>query len=133
MIRRILILSFALLFVPRTQESASTGSSANWSAFLDGNKLLAECEGKYEANKNYCLGYIAGVGDSFLTLTYSLQVTKQGGNASICLPTNATVKQLMDVSLKYAREHPEERHMSASYLIIAAWSESFTCGEKKPS
>ena len=98
---------------------------------MDGNMLLAECENEYIAKQNYCLGYIAGTADSFRTLRFALQVTKQGGNPTICLPKNATLKQLTDVSLKYVREHPETRHLSADYLATVAWSESFRCEEKK--
>jgi hypothetical protein len=131
MIRKILPLSLGLLFLlPRTMPQ-ETEKQISWSAFEDGNKLLAECENGYIANKNYCLGYIAGTADSFKTLRFALEVTKQGGNPTICLPKNATLQQLRDVFLKYVREHPETRHLSADYLATAAWSESFRCEEKK--
>src|SRR6266851_9857577 len=110
MIRKILPLSLGLLFLlPRTMPQESE-KQISWSAFMDGNMLLAECENEYIAKQNYCLGYIAGTADSFRTLRFALQVTKQGGNPTICLPKNATLKQLTDVSLKYVREHPETRH-----------------------
>jgi Rap1a immunity proteins len=106
---------------PTPQEDLSV------SAFEDGNELLRFCEDKSDSATSFCLGYIVGTADDFKWTKSLLKFSKLGGQGGTCLPERVTPQQLIDVFLKFARNHPEERHKPAQYMITMAWGESFPC------
>jgi len=95
-----------------------------------GNDLLESCEsgGHSEQaffNQAFCLGYITGVTD----------IDGVDGSAfperrRSCVPENVTNGQVKDVVVKYLKEHPEERHIQASILIVKAVAQAFPCKSK---
>jgi len=93
----------------------------------DGNQLLEFCEGKSNFDTDICVGYITGSADHFTYTKALLKFAKQGGEGGTCLPERATPQQLTAVFVKYAKNHPEDRHLPARYMIAMAWAEAFPC------
>jgi hypothetical protein len=62
--------------------------------------------------------YVEGVSDSS-------DAMRAINNSSSCSPTGAPIKQIADVVLKYLNQHPEQRHLSASMLVITAIGEAW--------
>jgi 2-methylcitrate dehydratase PrpD len=89
---------------------------------MTGNKLLEECEATEPFRQAFCLGYIMGVTD----------VDGMDGAAfperrRTCVPEDVTNGQLLDILVKYLKNHPEERHYSAAVLAIKAITKAFPC------
>src|SRR5436190_1415229 len=83
-----------------------------WADFQTGNELLQACEG---TDRLLCRGSVMAIAD---VLDYQMDA---------CVPIRATVGQLVDVVVKYLREHPKDRHHAAAALIITALPEAFPC------
>lgn len=132
MLQRMLMSFFAFYFVATgtAQQAEVRRENATLSGtFISGNKFLDD--GEDNGGKLFCLGYIAGTADQLTTEREAHETLKEPGNSHICLPGGVSLQQLTDVALKYVRNHPETRHLSASYSIIMAWGESFGCQETK--
>ena len=74
----------------------------------------------------YCMGYIAGIADTIMSL--------HGSNYygySICLPQEVTLGQLTDLTRSFLSSHPGQRHFTANSLVAAALDESFPCRKKE--
>ena len=83
--------------------------------FYNGNQLLEFCnstKGSFE--RGLCGGYIAGIADKTDSTTY-------------CIPSKATVCELIDVVKLWLRDHPEKRHLSGGVLVAEALKEKFPC------
>ena len=89
--------------------------------FLTGNNLLDTCE----ESDGACLGYVMGVADR-ISSEQALPKAKQ----VICVPVEATGKQVKDVVVKYLRSQPEQRHLPAPALVWNALQKSFPCSKK---
>jgi hypothetical protein len=126
MLTKILIVGSVLSFLA-TGSVSQEKSTPQVQAFQTGNQLLEFCEGKSDADTDFCVGYITGSADHFTFTKALLKFAKQGGEGGTCLPERATPQQLADVFVKYAKNHPEERHLPAQYVISAAWHEAFPC------
>ena len=125
MVKNILIVALALasLSIAGVPQKSPAPQQLNVDQFQNGNQLLEFCEDNGEtASTNFCLGYISGTADH-LRLT-RVAVHSTGGT---CLPKTSTPRQLTDVFVKYAKNHPEERHKPAQMLVIGAWREAFPC------
>jgi hypothetical protein len=85
----------------------------------DGNYLWANCDSREDAKQLYCLAYITGVSDAVRIA------------GSFCPPDNATYGQSKDVVIKYLRDHPEERHYAAAFLVGYALGSVFPCKPKQ--
>ena len=84
--------------------------------FASGNKIFADCSApNSSAQRSICLGYIAGMADA-------LEIAKLW-----CPPEGVTVGQTVDIVMKYLREHPEERHLTASGEGGLALAIAFPC------
>ena len=79
--------------------------------FIDGNKLLDDCEGGNVA----CSGYIAGISDAHGTF-----VGWGDMGPKFCVPKGVTVGQLMKVAVKHLNDFPEALHYNASGLVSQA-------------
>jgi Rap1a immunity proteins len=111
MMRRVMLVAVALssLVIPE----------ADAAAYIDGNKLLDECENvPSEFLKGTCYGYVVGVQDAVDGLHWFC--VPEGSNGVVA-------KQLVDVVKVYLRDHPERRHYSASSLVTEALEEKFPC------
>ena len=87
-----------------------------------GNSLLETCSSVGKADELFCLGYIGGVAD-----VDGLEGATFPERQRSCVPDNVSNGQLMDVVVKYLKEHPEERHMLAAILIVEALTKAFPC------
>lgn len=88
-------------------------------SFIDAKMLSDACED--EASKSLCLGFVAGVADSFDCADTNFGYTWDRDQY------NVTVGQLKKVSEKYLRDHPESLHLAAASLVARALSEAFPC------
>ena len=52
---------------------------------------------------------------------------------NVCLPTNATVRQVIDVVKKYLVDSPAERHYLAYSLVGTALNKAFPCANAPPA
>jgi hypothetical protein len=102
------------------QQLPSEGPSKGFS-FADGNKLLQLCQSEDTADVMWCAGYISATASA----AQSDWVLKNS-SLKVCLPSNVTLKQLIDMAVKYLKEHPEKRHYDAFGLVVASWS-PFAC------
>jgi hypothetical protein len=83
--------------------------------FMDGNDLLSECDSESPMQKSICLGYMQRTADM-------LSASKE-----LCMAENVTARQVMDITIKWLRDHPESRHYTASTEIYRALVPSFPC------
>jgi hypothetical protein len=88
-------------------------------AYTDGNVLFADCQ---VADSFACLSYIIGAVDQLLYVQYAL-----GGNRIVCIPPNVPQGQVRDIVIKYLADKPEERHVRAASVVVAALSAAFPC------
>jgi hypothetical protein len=111
MMRRAMLVAVAL--------SSLVVQEADAAAYIDGNKLLEECENvQTEFWQGTCDGYVVGVQDAL------------DGLRLFCVPEGSSgvvAKQLVDVVKLYLRDHPESQHYSASSQVTEALKEKFPC------
>jgi Rap1a immunity proteins len=106
-----------------------------------GNAYLRECsviekdlKDLTQADMKYvfaCLGYTEGVMDGAMAeAAVVLGPTDNSQNqlAPFCVPSEADNGQLVRITLKYIRKHPEEAHKPGFVQIIRALREAFPCG-----
>jgi hypothetical protein len=110
-----------------SQEKSTPRENLSVHTLQDGGQLLSFCENKADARTDFCLGYITGTANHFTLTNALLKFAKRGGEGGTCLPERAPPRQLIDVFVKYARNHPEERQIPAQYMIGSAWHEAFPC------
>jgi hypothetical protein len=86
-------------------------------SFVSGNDLYEKCNSESgTVSHGICGGYITGIADLL------------NNAGKLCIPHQmVTVRQLLDIVVKYLREHPEERNISASLLVVLALHDSFPC------
>jgi hypothetical protein len=84
--------------------------------FVTGNKLLRWCED--DVLLPLCQGYIVGVADSKM---------------KHCPMTNATMKQIGQIVVKYAKQMPEYLHGPADVIVHSILSAAFNCEMHKKS
>jgi hypothetical protein len=102
------------------QQVPSQGQPKGFS-FADGNKLLQFCQSEDSADVMWCAGYISAAASA----SQSDWVLKNS-SLKVCLPSGVTLKQLIDMAVKYLKDNPEKRHYDAFHLVVASWS-SFAC------
>jgi hypothetical protein len=107
------VIFLLLIGVPSNAQRVSTRT---------GNDLLEFCESKKEFEQAFCLGYITGVTDMEGMNTAAFPDRQRS-----CISTIVTNGQLIDVVLKYLKDHPEERHMLAAVLIVKSMAQAFPC------
>ena len=103
----------------------SSSAHAQRVSTTTGNDLLESCESTGHFEQAFCLGYITGVTDL------------DGADGSVfperrrsCVAENVSNGQVRDVVVKYLKDHPEERHIQASILIVKAMAQAFPCKTK---
>lgn len=99
-------------------------------AYMNGNRLLEQCEAGTQQEKLFCSGYVAGVMDGQITLFNSLNAaTKaQGNSTGYCLPKGGIeVGQGVRVMIKWLKDHPEKLHVAGDILIGMALEDAFPC------
>lgn len=86
--------------------------------FQDGNKLYEFCTSKNDGKLAICIGYVEGAADA-LEGFRSMQGMPQ------CVRNGVTGRQLIDVAIRYWRDHPERRDYAAATSVISAVSDAF--------
>ena len=99
---------------------------------MDGNELLKSCEDGIkmlennssadEFNAGACKGFILG---SLQIHSVYTDIYKQ--KAYYCLPPNPSVGQLVRITTKYLKAHPEFLHYGAALSVHNAMIEAFPC------
>jgi hypothetical protein len=89
-----------------------------------GNDLLESCESN-DFKQAFCLGYITGVTDLDGADGSAFPERRRS-----CVAENVSNGQVRDVVVKYLKDHPEERHIQASILIVKAMAQAFPCKAK---
>lgn len=108
--------------------AASVASSNASASVMDGMKLhqLLMAYGRMETqtasgsdptDAAIAMGYVSGVADSY-----------QGD--VVCLPTGATVGQLVAVTKKFLDEHPDQWNLPANLLVGRSLHLAFPCQSK---
>lgn len=97
----------------------------------DGNAFLRNCSDalRFETltddderlNAGVCYGFVLGV-------RQTLMMWQQfGPDLDLCIPANVSLKQLVQVFVKYMEDNPEKLQYSASVLLVTAASEEWPC------
>lgn len=89
---------------------------------VDGQKLYALCsETAGATDYALCLGYVMGVVDE---IEMRRVVTDHPG----CVPKGILPRTLVDLALKYLRDHPEKRDLAGSFSVeMALWDAYPAC------
>jgi hypothetical protein len=85
--------------------------------FVSGNDLYQWCQSEGEPHAR-CAGYIIGAADSF-----SMTSASQGLRWEP--PSQITTGQIIDIAVRYLKEHPEERHLQAASLVWSALEQTW--------
>jgi hypothetical protein len=75
----------------------------------------------------WCVGYMQGALDGMLLYQDVLNNDKRPAVKSVCLPEEATNKEIGLVFLKFMDEHPEKLHESAGFTFWSAVSHAYPC------
>lgn len=91
-------------------------------SFANGNALLADCDSSVGYDRGACSGYISGVSDAIASYQ-----TVHAFPDFVCMPDQVQRGQIIDVVVKYLRDHPEKRHLGAASMVTAALRLAFPC------
>lgn len=90
-------------------------------SFETGNTLYEKCQDNNSMlNSGGCMGYISAIVDD-------LASDNRINGFHACFSQYMTRGQVLDVVVKWLRDHPESRHLSANGLVARALSEAFPC------
>ena len=102
--------------------------------FYDGKMLLQDCQGGGGPQETQdlaglsqwgtCVGYIAAVLD---TMSNAFLTAGSINAQKLCVPENVQLSQLKDTVQLWLSDHPEKRHLAASFLVFQALKEKFPC------
>lgn len=90
--------------------------------FVSAGEVLSACESESVDKHNKCVSYLGGIVDAT-----SIWVDWGMMSKKYCQPKEITLEQLRKIYIKYANEHPEELHLTASGIAINALIEAFPC------
>jgi hypothetical protein len=101
-------------------------ANGSWAVttYWDGSDLLKHCTSESTFEIGICGGYLTGTADTLETVEVW---TEPMGEA--CIPSNATISQLIKVVVKHMQEHPENLHFTATSLVLTGLREAFPCDE----
>jgi len=94
--------------------------------FATGNELLTYCEAENFFDRGYCIGYLAAVADTHATIEdwKNWLKTKE---SLFCQPKNVSQGQLNKIFIKYTNNNPSALHLTASSLVMNAFTSAFPC------
>jgi hypothetical protein len=108
----------AILILLALFASTTARAAGNRTIFDTGNEFLAMCD-DVKNGHTYCLGTAVGYADMLLW------------SGMICAPGRSFPKgQVIDVVIKYVRDHPAERSRAAASLAYDALTDAFPCSQK---
>ena len=90
-------------------------------AAFDGNWLSRTCGGDNDLSRYVCESWILGF-QSGIATAYA-----ESRNMHICLPKIFDGNQAVVIVKKYVKAHPDELHLNAQTVTIAALLEAFPC------
>lgn len=95
---------------------ALLASASAHAEFKDGNMLLADMNST-PINQMNALGYVTGVADALMRITY-------------CPPSNINAGQVYDMAKQYLEAYPTLRSFAADSLINRVLSNAWPCAKK---
>jgi hypothetical protein len=108
-----LSLATALVFALQTPANADLYN-------VNGNQLLTMCVEKNDLTQGVCIGYVISIADVYLASHIPEPMR-------ICMSSEATRQQLVDVTVAFLRSHPEQRHFIAAGVVWDALHTAFPC------
>ena len=98
-----------------------------------GNGFLSACQ--YSTSENsytagLCQGYVRGVSDAVDALFRLTARAQPEAIPLFCIPKDSTNHQILDVVIKFVKEHPEKRHAPTKFLVLDSLIEAFPCSSK---
>jgi hypothetical protein len=95
----------------------------------DGNELYKDCTASTNTSFGFCYGYVAAIADAARG-----NVTLNGVSGGVygvkhCLAKEITMKEAVDIVLRWLAQNPETRHSGASTIVATALAEAFPCPE----
>lgn len=100
-------------------------SALGVTVFYTGNDLYSKLQDWNSSSPSNSIaggagvGYVTGIADAFNG--------KSTAGGKFCLPPNISVGQLIDVAYNYLKANPQERHLTASSIVVYALSQAFPC------
>jgi Rap1a immunity proteins len=98
---------------------AETAQADTVETFMNGNSLLAYCQGD-APDRSECLGYIEGVADDWETVRHVRGL-------SPCTGPDVTAGQVKDVVVNWLIANPAHRHETAAGLVVFAITNAWHC------
>jgi len=94
---------------------------------LTGKVLLPDCEKSDPADPSglMCTAYIAGASDAFWLILLNQ------ASPVLCLSQTVTYSWEQQIVVTWLREHPQDRHLPASVLVLKALTKAFPCAAEK--
>jgi hypothetical protein len=86
-------------------------------AFVDGNELYKDITSNDPIDNMHALGYISGVADT-------------GHEVFFCIPSNVTLRQIVDMTEIELRNNPSIRNYTADGILIAILKKRWPCANK---
>lgn len=120
----LILLCSGLVCAQEKQEYPSTSGNAylrECSVIEKDQKDLTQADMKYVFA---CIGYTEGVMDGAMA---EAAIVGKSQLAPFCVPSEVDNEQLIRITLKYIRNHPEEAHKPGFVQIIRALREAFPC------
>ena len=93
--------------------------SANVPGIYRGSFLYSLCESGNDADRARCAGYVAGA--------FSTLADPALSKIALCPPDGTDLVQMVLITQKFMREHPEILNSSGSAVVSLALREAFAC------
>jgi Ssp1 endopeptidase immunity protein Rap1a len=87
--------------------------------YVTGNDLYADCKTSV-GSRSGCTTYASAVIDG-------INLQREGGVTSICVPPTARRAELADMIAAYIAAHPESRKLSGAGAVAAALGQAYPC------
>jgi hypothetical protein len=84
--------------------------------------------------QGFMMGFRDGIGIATATIQQfnpTLNLKGSAQDLNICVPDGVVLSQLIRVTLKYIREHPEQAHLPSATLVTLAEFNAFPCAKPK--
>jgi hypothetical protein len=119
---KFVVLAATVLLSGMAASGQSSDPAARTTLSFTGNQFLEVCS--LEINHGKCLMYMSGLVHGLVDASYH-----HGSPISLCIPDEATNQQVLDVALKYLKDHPESRDGLSAFLVPKAIIETWSCKE----
>jgi hypothetical protein len=97
-----------------------------------GNDWLSRCEDGATtgdaAKASYCFSYARGLADGL-----SIWAVISPETAPVCIPTQVQGQELVDVGMRYLKDHPEMQTLAAGVPLVRSFAETWPCKDAQAS